>query len=75
MEFELTDRCKELRERLLAFMDDHIYPAERSTSSRCVDSGDPHFDPPVMEELKAEARTRGLWNLFLPAQDAVGRRA
>jgi acyl-CoA dehydrogenase len=28
MEFELTDRCKDLRERLLAFMDEHIYPAE-----------------------------------------------
>ena len=28
MDFELSDRCKELRERLLAFMDDHVYPAE-----------------------------------------------
>ena len=30
------------------------------------ESGDPHFHPPIMEELKAEARERGLWNLFHP---------
>jgi acyl-CoA dehydrogenase len=70
MEFELSDRCKELRERLLAFMDEHVYPAEPVYRDQLVASGDPHFDPPVMEELKARARERGLWNLFLP-HDAV----
>ena len=66
MEFELTDRCKELRERLLAFMDEHVYAAEAVYQDQLRASGDPHFDPPVMEELKTEARNRGLWNLFLP---------
>ncbi len=66
MEFELTDRCKELRERLLAFMDEHVYSAETVYQDQLRASGDPHFDPPVMEELKTEARNRGLWNLFLP---------
>ena len=66
MEFELTDRCKDLRERLLAFMDEHVYPAEPVYEDQLRASGDPHFDPPVMEELKTEARNRGLWNLFLP---------
>jgi acyl-CoA dehydrogenase len=66
MNFELTDRCQELRERLLAFMDEHVYPAERVYHEQLVASGDPHSHPPVIEELKARARERGLWNLFLP---------
>jgi len=66
MEFELTDRCKDLKERLLAFMDEHIYPAEEIYHDQLVASGDPHFDPPVMEELKRRAREAGLWNLFHP---------
>jgi acyl-CoA dehydrogenase len=66
MEFELTDRCKELRERLLAFMDEHIYPAEHVYHEQLIGSGDPHFDPPIMDELKGKARRAGLWNLFHP---------
>ncbi len=70
MNFELSDRCKELRERLLAFMDEHIYPAEPVYHEQLVSSGDPHSHPPIMEELKARARERGLWNLFLPYDGA-----
>ena len=66
MEFELTDRCNELRERLLAFMDEHVYPAEGVYHEQLTDSGQPHFHPPIMEELKARAHELGLWNLWLP---------
>ena len=66
MDFELSDRCKLLRERLLAFMDEHVYPAEAVYHEQLVASGDPHSHPPIMEELKAHARELGLWNLFLP---------
>jgi acyl-CoA dehydrogenase len=66
MDFELSDRCQELRERLLAFMDEHVYPAEPVYHEQLQASGQPHFHPPVMEELKERARERGLWNLFLP---------
>ncbi len=66
MDFELTDRCKELRETLLTFMDEHVYPAEPVYEEQLRSSGDPHFDPPVMEVLKADAREAGLWNLFHP---------
>ncbi len=66
MEFELSDRCKELRERLLAFMDEQIYPAESVYHEQLLAAGDPHAHPPVMEELKGRARDLGLWNLFLP---------
>jgi len=63
---DLTDRCKGLRERLLAFMDEAVYPAERVFEVQILASGDPHFHPPVMEELKSNARERGLWNLSHP---------
>ncbi len=66
MDFEFSDRCNELRERLLAFMDEHVYPAEAVYHEQLIASGDPHFHPPVMEELKERARALGLWNLFLP---------
>jgi len=69
MDFELSDRCQQLRERLLAFMDEHVYPAETVYREQLLTSGDPHSHPPVMEELKTEARQRGLWNLFQPHQD------
>src|ERR1700760_1020453 len=66
MDFEFSDRCKELRERLLAFMDEHVYPAEAVYDEQLTASGDPHPHPPVIEELKERAREIGLWNLFLP---------
>ncbi len=66
MDFSLTPRAQDLRERLLAFMDERIYPAEAVYEEQMREAGDPEFNPPVIEELKAEARSRGLWNLFLP---------
>jgi acyl-CoA dehydrogenase len=66
MNFELTDRCKEYQERVQAFMDERIYPAEAVYEQQMRDSGDPHFHPPILEELKDDARARGLWNLFHP---------
>ena len=69
MDFEHTDRCQALRDRLLSFMDERIYPAESVYHEQIATSGDPHHHPAVMEELKAEARERGLWNLFHPNPD------
>ncbi|MEW6470818.1 MAG: acyl-CoA dehydrogenase family protein [Actinomycetota bacterium] len=66
MDFQASDRARALEETLLDFMDRHVYPAEAVFAEQIAASGDPHFFPPVMEELKAEARRRGLWNLFLP---------
>lgn len=66
MDFTPSPRAAELQDRLARFMDDCVYPAEPVFAEQMRASGDPHFHPPVMEELKAEARTRGLWNLFLP---------
>ena len=66
MDFELSDRAKDFRERLLAFMDERVYPAERVYIEQVRGAETPHVSPPIMEELKEEARARGLWNLFLP---------
>ncbi len=70
MDFSFSPRTQELREELLAFMDEHVYPAEPIYSQQIRDAGDRQFHPPVMEELKAEAKRRGLWNLFLPHGEA-----
>ncbi len=66
MEFAYDDRTVELRQRLEAFLTDCVYPAEPVHHEQVAAAGDPWDRPPVMEELKAEARARGLWNLFLP---------
>jgi acyl-CoA dehydrogenase len=66
MDFSLSPRAEELRKRLGAFMDECVYPNEALYDQQVAGSGDPHFHAPVLDELKAEARERGLWNLFLP---------
>jgi acyl-CoA dehydrogenase len=66
MDFAYSPRVEELRSNLLDFMASHVYPAEATYAEQIAAAGDPHAHPPVMEELKAEARSRGLWNLFLP---------
>ncbi len=66
MDFAFSPRAEELRTELLDFMDTHVYPAEAVYHQQIVDGGDPHLHPPIMQELKTEARSRGLWNLFLP---------
>jgi acyl-CoA dehydrogenase len=69
MDFQPSERCVEFQQRLIAFMDKHVYPAERVYKRQLTDSGDPHSQPPIMEELKASAREAGLWNMFLPDPD------
>jgi acyl-CoA dehydrogenase len=66
MEFSTSKRSLELQERLRAFIDEKVEPAGPVYQEQVAASGDSHFHPPVMEELKAEARRRDLWNLFLP---------
>jgi acyl-CoA dehydrogenase len=66
MDFAFDARTKELREKLLAFMDEYVYPAEKIAGEQRAQLPSPWHTPPVVEELKAEARKRGLWNLFLP---------
>jgi acyl-CoA dehydrogenase len=69
MDFALSERAQDYLGRLQDFMDSHIYPAEPLYAEQrreLIDAGHRHTVPPVVEELKVEARKRGLWNLFLP---------
>lgn len=63
---EMSPQGLEYKEKLLQFMDEAVYPAESVYEEQMEASGDPHFHPPVIEELKSQAREAGLWNLFLP---------
>jgi acyl-CoA dehydrogenase len=68
MDFAFDERTEDLRKQLLAFMDEHVLPAEKVFEQQVAEleaQGRIWERPPVMEELKAEARSRGLWNLFL----------
>jgi acyl-CoA dehydrogenase len=69
MDFDYSDRCKELRTRLLAFMDEHIYPNEKAYKKE-IDAngvaGNRWVPTELIERLKPLAREQGLWNLFLP---------
>jgi acyl-CoA dehydrogenase len=59
-------KAVELGERVKAFMDEHIYPAEAVYERQLNESTDRWQSPPIMAELKAKAKKAGLWNMFLP---------
>src|SRR5690606_40856404 len=65
MDFAPSAAAAEYTEKMWDFMRSHVFPAEPVWAAYLREHG-PHEHPPVMEELKAEARRRGLWNLFLP---------
>jgi acyl-CoA dehydrogenase len=70
MNFDYSDRCKELQARLLAFMDEHIYPNEKlfkqEVDNNGLTKGNRWIPTELIERLKPLAREQGLWNLFLP---------
>ena len=72
MDLSLSPAAQELRERLVKFLDEHVYPAEAEYAAcrRAAGPGD-HTVPPVAERLARMARSLGLWNLFLPAQSGL----
>ncbi len=74
MDFEHDARTEELRAELLAFMDEHVHPAERVFHEQLAELEDPWAwtRVPVLAQLRAEARSRGLWNLFLPGEHGAG---
>jgi acyl-CoA dehydrogenase len=62
--FEFSDKAKDLQRRLQAFMNEHIYPNEQRFHDEILQK---RWSPTrIIEELKPKARAAGLWNLFLP---------
>ena len=72
MDFSLDETTAGLLERLDAFMNDRVYPREIELEAQLAASPGSWAQPPVVEELKLEARERGLWNLFLPGEEGAG---
>src|SRR5919202_4963080 len=68
MDFEYSPKVKELKARVEAFMQEHIYPNEETIIAEIAE-GDRWQQPPTIEALKAQARACGLWNLFLPESE------
>jgi acyl-CoA dehydrogenase len=62
-------RAAELRQKVHAFMEEHVYPAEEIYRRQHREAADRWGPVPVMEELKAKAKAQGLWNLFLPKEE------
>lgn len=72
MDFQHSERSLEYQGKLTEFMDECIYPAEAVYEQQMRESGDPHHFPAILDDLKAEAKKRGLWNLFHPHLGAGG---
>ena len=65
MNFDYSERTKELQARLGKFMSQHVWPNLRTYEQQCEETSDWPI-PPIMGELKAKAKAEGLWNLFMP---------
>jgi acyl-CoA dehydrogenase len=68
MVFDISDKAKDLQEKLKAFMDNYVYPNEPDYF-RQLNEGDRWKVIPLIEELKEKAKSEGLWNLFLPESE------
>ncbi len=64
--FAFSEKSRRYQQQLGAFMDEHIYPREAQYAQQLHAAASRHSYLPIMEELKQEAKARGLWNLFIP---------
>jgi len=72
VDFAMSAKAADYHQRLTDFMVDEVFPAEQSYDEYRAQAGPGDFTvPPVVEELKKKAKTRGLWNLFLPAESGL----
>jgi len=69
MDFDYSDKVKQLRAKVQSFMNDVVYPNEQTYHEQFEAQSDRWQTPEIMEDMKAQAREAGLWNLFLPESD------
>ena len=69
MDFAYTDKAQSLIARVSEFMDQYVYPNERTYHEQIAASGNPFHHTEIVDELKARAKVAGLWNLFLPDKE------
>ncbi len=74
MDFAFDERTRDLIDRMQGFMDEVVHPAEPVAHEQIEANyaNDTWTPPAVIEDLKAEAKQRGLWNLFLPSERGAG---
>ena len=76
MDFEFTDKVKDLQARVSAFMEAHVYPNEEAITAEIdrngTEKGDRWQPSQIIEDLKKKAKAEGLWNLFLPESERGG---
>lgn len=66
MHFEFSDKVKKLQQEVTDFMEEYVYPNEKTYNEQLNEANSRWTVPPIIEELKEKAKARGLWNLFLP---------
>ena len=72
MQFEHSEKVQELIQKVDQFLTDNLYPVEDEIQEYIDNASDRWTIPPLLEELKAKAKSEGLWNFFLPDSDEYG---
>ena len=69
MDFDFSPKVQDLRKQVSQFMEDYVYPNEKTFEDQLNSGPDRWQIPPIIEELKEKSKAAGLWNLFLPESE------
>ncbi|PIK37898.1 putative acyl-CoA dehydrogenase family member 11 isoform X2 [Apostichopus japonicus] len=69
----LSEKARDTLQKVKDFLKEEVFPNERVYLNQLQESSDPWYEPPIMEEMKAKAKSQGLWNLFLPSESGFGQ--
>ena len=69
MDFDFPPKVQDLRKQVSQFMEDYVYPNEKTFEDQLNSGPDRWQIPPIIEEIKDKAKSAGLWNLFLPESE------